>query len=208
MRGSIIALAYEPGEAISESEVAHAADVSRTPVREALSRLQEDRLVTILPSRGTVVSLIDVPLVRQALRIRRLLEGDVAAECALNLPAPLTARLDAAIADHRRAVANGDVAAGYLADECFHRALFDTFGLDLLWSSVSQARLQMERVHNLMVRELRSRDSAVAFHARIREAIVLRKPDAARQAMVDHIGANSDFVEALARSAHRFVVQP
>ncbi|MCA0424164.1 MAG: GntR family transcriptional regulator [Proteobacteria bacterium] len=208
LRKSIVSLAYEPGEPISEVEIAAAAEVSRTPVREALGRLQEDRLVVILPSRGTVVSLISVPIVRQALRLRRLLEGDVAAECALALSDALAVEIDAALADHRGALARGDIEAGYIADERFHQALFDAFNLDLLWSNVSQARLQMERVHNLMVRELRSRDSAVVFHARIRDAIFARDPARARQAMIEHIDASSDFVDALQRSSHRYVAQP
>lgn len=208
LRSSIVSLSIEPGEPISESEVALAAGVSRTPVREALSRLEGERLVAILPSRGTIVTQIDASVVRQAIRIRQLLEGDVAAECARRLPAELVPRMEGALAMHRQALAANDLAAAYVEDQRFHYAMFDVFGYDMLWAQVVQARLQMERVRNLMVRHQRSRTNAVEFHTRILEAIIDRDAERARRVMSEHIDANRDFIDELEHSAHPFLARP
>ena len=62
----IVTCVAEPGQSLSEKEVAAALGVSRTPVREAFLQLAEDGLVVISPQRGTAVAKISTRQVRQA----------------------------------------------------------------------------------------------------------------------------------------------
>ena len=79
--------------------------LSSTPVRDALMRLEEAGLVEVFPQSGTIVSLIDVPLARQAQFLRRAIEQ----EAVRTLAAPLMPRLvDQAPCRHRRAEASGE----------------------------------------------------------------------------------------------------
>src|SRR5262245_15424093 len=74
VRDAIIATELEPGQQISENELAARLGVSRTPVREALARLRDDRLVEIVPQLGTFVSRISVDGVDDAQFLREALE--------------------------------------------------------------------------------------------------------------------------------------
>jgi DNA-binding GntR family transcriptional regulator len=74
----IVTLQLAPGEAVSEQMLSERLGIGRTPIREALQRLARERLVTILPRRGVVVSAIDVAAQLRLLEVRRELERLVA----------------------------------------------------------------------------------------------------------------------------------
>src|SRR5688500_9919588 len=74
----IVTLQLAPGSAVSEQMLAERLGIGRTPIREALQRLARERLVTILPRRGIVVSSIDVAAQLRLLEARRELERLVA----------------------------------------------------------------------------------------------------------------------------------
>src|ERR1700692_1657008 len=76
IREAIVALAFAPGEFIQKEAICKRLGVSRFPVSEALGRLADEGVVEILPQRGTRVSRIDIPSCRQAMFIRRALEGE------------------------------------------------------------------------------------------------------------------------------------
>jgi DNA-binding GntR family transcriptional regulator len=74
----IVTLQLAPGSVLSEQTLAERLGIGRTPIREALQRLARERLVTILPRRGVVVSAIDVAAQLRLLEVRRELERLVA----------------------------------------------------------------------------------------------------------------------------------
>ena len=78
----IVTLKLAPGSAVSESELSNHLGVGRTPIREALQRLARERLVSILPRRGIIVSGIDVTSQLRLLEVRRELERLIARSAA------------------------------------------------------------------------------------------------------------------------------
>src|SRR5215217_8501643 len=74
LREAIVSAELEPGRRLSENELADALGVSRTPVREALVRLRDERLVAIVPQLGTFVTLISPDAVADAAFVREALE--------------------------------------------------------------------------------------------------------------------------------------
>src|SRR3954453_2340755 len=74
LRGAIVSAELEPGRRLSENELAGWLGVSRTPVREALVRLRDDRLVEIVPQLGTYVARISDRAVGDAQFVRESLE--------------------------------------------------------------------------------------------------------------------------------------
>ena len=78
----IVTLQLAPGSAVSEPELSARLGIGRTPVREALQRLARERLVTILPRRGIVVSDINVASQLRLLDVRRELERLIARSAA------------------------------------------------------------------------------------------------------------------------------
>jgi GntR family transcriptional regulator, rspAB operon transcriptional repressor len=75
LRDRIVYLEYPPGKLIPEKELCGEFGVSRTPLREALQKLKDMRLVTVIPRYGTYVSQIDINEVRLAFEVKIKLEG-------------------------------------------------------------------------------------------------------------------------------------
>ncbi len=75
IRAAIISLEFQPGEALQETTLARRLGASRTPVREALRRLQGEGLVDVAPSKGLIVSQVSVQDVENAYFIIEALEG-------------------------------------------------------------------------------------------------------------------------------------
>src|SRR3546814_10008309 len=74
----IITLQLAPGSAVSEAGLSELLGIGRTPIREALQRLARERLITILPQRGVLVSEINVGTKLRLLEVRRELERMIA----------------------------------------------------------------------------------------------------------------------------------
>lgn len=71
----ILSGAYKSGEFIKEQVVAEELNVSRTPIRESLARLEWEKLVTIIPRAGAMVAPAELTLVKEAYQVRYVLEG-------------------------------------------------------------------------------------------------------------------------------------
>lgn len=83
---NIMSLHLTPGTAMSEQEVADLLKTSRTPVREAIIHLGQDRLLDILPQRGTFVSRLHTQMIREARFMRIVLEEAVMKEACVHFP--------------------------------------------------------------------------------------------------------------------------
>jgi len=77
LKREILSLELIPGQAISENEICKRFDVSRTPVRDALWRLQEQGFVTTLPYRGTYVTKLNLDEIKQIIYMRTAVETSV-----------------------------------------------------------------------------------------------------------------------------------
>lgn len=78
----IVTLQLAPGEVVSEAALGSQLGIGRTPIREALHRLARERLVTILPRRGIIVSEINIGAQLRLLEVRREIERLVARSAA------------------------------------------------------------------------------------------------------------------------------
>lgn len=124
VRGLIVLGTYPAGQAVTEQELCDRLGVSRTPVREALRRLEGDGLVR--PARrGVTVIELDSKALLDDYRVRAALEG-LTAELAASrqragelAPAELT-RLEKLAAEADRATRKGDFAAGVRHNRAFH----------------------------------------------------------------------------------------
>jgi len=75
LRDRIVYMDYSPGMGLTEKELCGEFKVSRTPLREAIRKLEEMKLVTVIPRFGTYVSSIDINEIRCAFEVKIKLEG-------------------------------------------------------------------------------------------------------------------------------------
>jgi len=64
-----------PGDLLTEDDIAQQFNCSRTPVREALRKLEQENLLQVKPGIGMVISNVDIELLHQELEIRKMLEN-------------------------------------------------------------------------------------------------------------------------------------
>jgi DNA-binding GntR family transcriptional regulator len=123
--------AFAPGYQGSEQEIALRLGMSRTPVHEALIRLQEEGLVRVLPKRGVIVLALSPDDMREVYDVIIALEG-MAAELIAGMSAaarrPIVVALEAINAEMKIALQRDELDAWARADDRFHRTLIDRSG--------------------------------------------------------------------------------
>lgn len=160
------------GTLMLEQELAALLGMSRTPVREALIRLENEGMVEVRPRHGMRVLPVSADDMEEIYGVLTALEADAAAEIARKgLSASELAALQAAVAEMDEALARDDLAAWAKADERFHRVLIECCPNRRLRAVVYQFWDQAHRVRMLT---LRLRDKPVASnedHLALVEAI-------------------------------------
>lgn len=128
VRRCIVEGEWKLGEYISEERIASSIEVSRTPVREALTALQMQGLVTIQPQRGTFVFLPTQEEVVVLCEFRKIMECQAMSLCLEKSQEPTLAALRAANADMQAAAARGDRLNYGKSDAAFHNVFFNNCG--------------------------------------------------------------------------------
>ena len=196
LRADILLARLRPGEVLSENQQAQRLGVSRTPVREAIQRLVREGWVQVWPQRGSVVALLSLQRIRDALFVREAVECQVVRRLMAQPSTP--SRWDplaACLLRQQQALALQDLEGTMRADEDFHRSLLSLCGMAGVWPVVAQARDLHQRVRAMAVPELQSGEKAVQDHQAILDA--LRANDA--EAAVMLVGAHVQHNEALTR---------
>src|SRR5215813_2782143 len=111
LRAAIVNAELEPGRRLSENELAERLGVSRTPVREALAQLRDERLIAIVPQLGTFVTLISTGSVADAAFVREALETSAIRLAAERAKASNLEAIQANLAAQDRAVETSDADA-------------------------------------------------------------------------------------------------
>lgn len=177
----------EPGRRLSENELAEKLGVSRTPVREALIRLRDDRLVEIVPQAGTYVSRISSQSVRDAQFVREALECAAIRLAAEKADASDVAALDGMLTRQREIRDGGDSDRFYVLDDEFHGALCELSGYGIAWSVAQRANGHLNRVRRLSLEQPRYLIEMVAEHELVVDGLRRSDPDAAEAALRHHL---------------------
>jgi len=150
LRNGIMALELKPGEAVSETELAKKLGVSRTPIREALSKLKEEYLIEVKPQIGTYVSLIDMNLVKQALFMRHCIEKEVLKLACSDFPEKSLIMLEQNIVSQKYVTGKqGSELEFHELDEEFHRLIFDGMGFEEVWKIIQKLSTHYNRLRVL-----------------------------------------------------------
>lgn len=189
LKRAILERIHADGALLSEAEIAATVGVSRTPVREALLRLESEGLVALYPKRGVLVRPVSAAEIEDVIDARRLVEVH-AAQRAWERRAALVDTLEPWLDAMRAAHGSGDVVALMTADRAFHEVVVDGGGNAILSELYQRLRDRQMRIGIAAMRvEPQRVDRAVADHTRLLDA--LRGDDAAHwAALVDeHIGS-------------------
>jgi DNA-binding GntR family transcriptional regulator len=189
LRDEILAMRRKPGEPLSEKDIATHFGVSRTPVREAILKLVEERLVEIFPQSGTFIARIPVEELGEAMLVRAALEKTTVALAAdHHRKADLGALSD--ILDRQAvAVKAEDREAFHDGDEAFHQAIALAAGYPNIWRLVTSVKYQIDRYRRLTLPAPGRMAKVIAEHRAIYDAIAARDANGATDAMATHLAA-------------------
>lgn len=178
-------LPRDSGSFLTESEVAVATGTSRTPVREALLRLETEGLLQIVPKKGAFVPPISDSDVRAVMQARALLE-DWCARRVVPAQPDFLARLEDLVAEQRNLV--GDSMAFIVCDRAFHRAIVEQAGNPVLAEFYESLRDRQIRMGVRAVASAANRaDVVLTEHAAIVAALRSGDPEAAADAHTAHL---------------------
>lgn len=184
LRHRIVTGALRPMQCLSETELATSLGVSRTPVREAFGKLEEECLVEIRPRFGTFISPILPSAVTCSQFVREALECTAIAQAADRCSLLQQHELEQIMAAQQRAV---DEETFFLIDDKLHRELMIVAGHQAAWGVVHTAKAVIDRVRYLSLQRLTKRQSILSEHQQIVDRVVAHDPAGATSAMRDHL---------------------
>ena len=186
LRTAIIQGELVPGQAISEVEMSKRFSISRQPVREAFIKLSEERLIEVLPQRGTYVRKISVKEMLGARHVREIIEVSIVREVALNHDASLIKALRKNIAQQQNIKA-GDRKTFLALDDDLHKMLALHAGREYAWRVTENIKSQIDRVRFLTYDFAKPVAQIFAEHSAIVDSIESGNPDLAAQQMEHHL---------------------
>ena len=182
LRGELV-----PGQRLMEIQLAEKMGVSRTPVREAIRKLELEGLVVMSPRKGAEVAHISGKNLRDVLEVRRALE-ELAGELACERMTEEEFRL-LEQANHKftGVVGSDDITVITQADEAFHGLIYQATENERLIQMVNHLREQMYRYRIEHIKDRSQRKVLVQEHQEIMRALAARDVEATRRAIRNHI---------------------
>src|SRR5689334_4069385 len=198
IQDKLIMLDIRPNEAIVESELAAQLKLGRTPVREALKRLEVDRLVVSFPRRGTFATGVDVADLRHISQIRVNLEPVAARAAAEGASADVRAGL-LKLADLTEALDVENIHRDELMrwDLRAHRAIYRATGNPHLEDVLIRYDNLATRIFCLFLDRLPTVARHVGEHAELLRTIAGGDGDAAAQIALDHVTGFEKAIRAI-----------
>ncbi len=187
LRNRIIYMEYPPGKLLPEKELCQEFKVSRTPLREAIKKLEDMKLVTVIPRYGSYVSAIDINEIRCAFEVKIKLEG-LAGEVAAKRITPdkltelktLIEKLDNSVKEesHRSLIE---------IDTRFHELIYEATQNPILKEILENLHGRCARLWNSALSEMIPIQTILDQLKHIYAALEKREAERVKQMMEDHV---------------------
>lgn len=183
LRQMIVSCELPPGKILNERELVEHIGVSRTPIREALHRLEMENMVTIVPQRGAFVCEITAKIIQDIYQLREMLEPQLIRMATDDMPKSVLEEFRNAFL----ALQPDDYDELARIDNVFHLAVVDRFGNAYLRQLMDNMYAQNERIRYQLTRLPRRLQETVVEHVGIIDAMLVHDSDDAATRMYDHL---------------------
>ena len=209
LREAILRGELKPGERLMEIQLANKLGVSRTPIREAIRKLELEGLVLMIPRKGAEVAQITEKSLRDVLEVRRALENLAVQLACLRMSPQTLADLKAAAKAFEEILGGEDVTAVAEADVAFHDVIYMATDNQRLISLLNNLREQMYRYRVEYLKKKECHKQLLWEHQEIIRAIEAGEIDVATKITEQHIDnqveAVSDALRHLEENQFRHV---
>lgn len=183
-----------PGTRMMEVELADEMGVSRTPVREAIRKLEKEGLVTIEPRRGAYASDISAKEMVDILEVRQDLEGMAAGIAAQKITEEGKEELERLVQVYKESVEKENIEEIIANDEAFHKYIVSLSGNKTLIKMVSQVQELVLRFRYIYYEDFSRFRNQPTEHQAIVDAILSGSSSSARINAEEHLARLKDFV--------------
>ena len=183
-----------PGTRMMEVELAEDMGVSRTPVREAIRKLEKEGLVTIEPRRGAYASDISIKDMVDVLEVRQMLEGMAASMAAQKVTEEEKLDFVEANSAYKNAVKKGNIEEIIRYDELFHKLIVSYSGNKTLNQLLSQVQELALRFRYIYYDDFSRYENMPVEHEEIEEAIISGDTQKAKVVAEEHVERLKKFV--------------
>lgn len=187
LRSLILTGRIEPGTRMMEIELADEMGVSRTPIREAIRKLEEEGLVIIEPRKGAYVSEISIPDIVNILEVRENLDGLAAFFAAQRISESGKERLHEVYEQFNKAVEGGNMDEMIKYDTLFHKIIVDETQNSYLVNIMERIQELVVRFRYIYYKDFKRAEDMPNEHKIITDAIISGDADTARMESELHI---------------------
>mgnify|MGYP000939943508 FL=1 len=198
IREAIITGTLKPRERLMEIQLAEELGVSRTPIREALRKLELEGFIVMVPRKGAYVADLTFKDIADVFEIRAALEGLAAGLAAERITDDELKNMERLLVEKAEAIAEKDIEKLVAADTKFHDALYRASRNQRLSNIISNLREQIQRFRTTSLSYPGRSRRSLEEHRSIVEAIQSRDVQSARQAAQEHIeNAENSMIESI-----------
>ncbi len=187
LREAIISGQLRPGERMMEIQLAEEMGVSRTPVREAIRKLELEGLVEMIPRKGAYVAGLSLRDIADVFEIRRALEGLAAELAADRITDEELENLERYLVIISEQIEAGNLEEVVQTDTDFHTLLYQASRNNRLSQIINNLREQIQRFRTTSLSYPGRMKAALEEHRKIVEAISSRDGELARRIAQEHI---------------------
>jgi GntR family transcriptional regulator, trigonelline degradation regulator len=202
LKSAIVDLRLAPGDPLREATLADQLGVSKTPIREALTRLEQEGLVETTSFKGAVVTGYSRQDLLEIYELRELLQNAAARTAAESMADADRDRLDRICRESRKLKKNHDAAGLAALISAFDDVLFEQVRNSRIRALIENLRAHLTRIGHLTAEIPGRIEASVDEHEKIVQAIAARDPELAERQMREHIrSVRDDQLRALGGAA-------
>ena len=206
LRKAILRGELQPGERLMEIALAEKLGVSRTPIREAMHKLEQEGLIHVIPRRGAQVANITVEDLNDVIELRIALEKMAMEKACQRIVPSQIEELEQAAEIFETLADEGDRMALAQADEDFHECIYRAAGNRRLLQVLRNLREQMYRYRIEYLKHEQAYEQLAAEHREMTQAIRSRDVEHAQQLCVTHLENQRQAILARITSSNPFTV--
>jgi len=204
IRGAIMNGTLQPRERLMEIQMAEELGVSRTPIREALRKLELEGFIVMVPRKGAYVSDLSFKDIADVFEIRAALEGLAAGLAAERITEEELERMERLLVEKQEAITQDDIGKLVEVDTKFHELMYQASRNVRLGSIISNLREQIQRFRLTSLSYPGRNKLSLEEHKKIVEAIQARDYQLARQLATEHIeNAENVLIECIKLDASK-----
>lgn len=187
IKKAILEFHFKPGDALVEADLSKQLNISKTPVRDALTRLEREGLVTKVAYTGTYVGEITAQGVMEVFEIRAVLEGLAARQAAVNFTSADLTQAEELLSRQAGLLARGELTGASEVNRQFHALILQRSNNQHLRSMLANLDDHIQRYRVLSKAQRGTQSASVQEHQSVLDAIRAGDAAGAETAMKTHL---------------------